>query len=193
MKNKLISAAAYFLFLAGVALFLSAAVQAGDLDPSGPPDSTMTTLDEVPPTWSQKLPCDATACPRFELVLDDEAILDKETGLVWEQSPGTGTFAWAHAQSNCNAKNVGGRQGWYLPTAEQLASLVDRTQTSPALPAGHPFSNVQSMVYWSATTGAHDAARAWGVYLRNGAVNCYGKAHYYSVWCVRGEHSNDAY
>ena len=38
----------------------------------------------VPRAWSQKLPASA----RFQLVLDNAAVLDKETGLVWEKSPG---------------------------------------------------------------------------------------------------------
>ena len=42
------------------------------------------------PAWDQKLACPTKAnCPRF-LVLtnwNSEAVLDKETGLVWERSP----------------------------------------------------------------------------------------------------------
>ena len=43
------------------------------------------------PSWDQKLQCDTlTTCPRF-IVLSNwnsEAVLDRETGLVWERSPG---------------------------------------------------------------------------------------------------------
>ncbi|NUO08680.1 MAG: hypothetical protein HUU08_08390 [Candidatus Brocadia sp.] len=37
----------------------------------------------APHAWSQKL----EASKRFAVVLDDEAVLDKETGLVWKKSP----------------------------------------------------------------------------------------------------------
>ena len=36
-------------------------------------------------SWDQKI----TTASRFKIVLDGEAVLDKETGLVWERSPAT--------------------------------------------------------------------------------------------------------
>jgi hypothetical protein len=57
----------------------SIGAQSNKLEPGAPPGPTMKTLDEIPPTWSQKLP----AAQRFQRVLDAEAVLDKETGLVW--------------------------------------------------------------------------------------------------------------
>lgn len=143
----------------------------------------------VTPAWSQKLP----ANQRFQLVLDDEAVLDKETGLVWERSPSTDDTDWSGAISRCYTKEVGGRKGWRLPTVEELASLVDTTQSYPALPAGHPFQNVQSDRYWSATTDAEFTDAAWRVSISNGSVsqNYKGNSHY--VWCVRGGHGYDAY
>lgn len=75
----------------------------------------------VPRAWSQKLPASA----RFQLVLDNDAVLDKETGLVWEKSPDTTTRHWANATIYAYQKTVGGRKGWRLPTVEELASLVD--------------------------------------------------------------------
>ncbi len=42
------------------------------------------------PSWEKKLPCvSKDNCPRFEVLADwnNEAVLDKETGLVWEKSP----------------------------------------------------------------------------------------------------------
>src|SRR5215470_9380827 len=47
--------------------------------------SVETDLGLIPPAWSQKLP----AAQRFEVVLDGAAVLDHETGLVWEKSPST--------------------------------------------------------------------------------------------------------
>lgn len=43
-----------------------------------------TQVEAAAPEWSQKLP----AAIRFRLVLGNAAVLDKETNLVWEQSPG---------------------------------------------------------------------------------------------------------
>ncbi len=156
---------------------------ARQLAPTAPPTPTMKTLDEIPPTWSQKLP----AADRFELVLDGAAVLDKETGLVWELSPDTTVLEWNRALSNCIQKDVGGRKGWHLPTVEQLASLVDSTQSDPALPSGNPFStNVQSSWYWSATTSETLTDRAWVVRFYYGGLGTLIKTEDNHVWCVRG-------
>jgi hypothetical protein len=149
----------------------------------------MKTLDEVPPTWSQKL----AAAERFELVLEFAAVLDKETGLVWEQSPDIIARIWTSACTHCYQREVANRKGWRLPTIEELASLVDNDNTYPALPTGHPFSNVQSSYYWSSTTSASDPSGAWGVNFDVGGVYYNAKTDNYYVWCVRGGHGHDAY
>src|SRR3990170_9161874 len=67
----------------------------GNLEPTSAPGSTMRTLEELQPSWSKKI---TDASKRFETVLDGAAVLDKETGLVWEQSPdNTTTRTWAEA------------------------------------------------------------------------------------------------
>lgn len=163
----------------------------GSLEPTAPPGSTMKTLDEIPPAWSQKI---SDASKRFQTVLDGEAVLDKETGLVWEKSPDTTTRAWISAVAYAYGKAVGGRRGWRLPTVEELASLVDPTVSNPALPSGHPFTNVQSSSYWTATTNAYNSANAYYVAFNVGSVNNgAGKDVSLYVWCVRGGHGHDAY
>ena len=150
----------------------------------------------IPPAWSQKLP----AAERFVLVMGGEAVLDKETGLVWEKSPDNAYRTWIAAINQCYSKQVGGRLGWRLPTVEELASLVDLTQSNPALPSGHPFDTdctsggcVQSYIYWSATTLA-GAPGVWGVNVDSGYVGYYDKTGSgVFVWCVRGGQGYDAY
>jgi len=140
------------------------------------------------PSWDTQI----NSPGRFK-VLDhfaDAAVLDKETGLVWEQSPDTGTRSWFDALVHCYQRTVGGRKGWRLPTIEELASLIDPNNPTgnPDLPPGHPFSNVQSSSYWSAATFASDTSFAWVVNLGNGVVVIDDKTHTGTlfVWCVRG-------
>ena len=111
-----------------------------------------------------------------------------ETGLVWEQSPSTSTLTWLAAQSRCNQLHVGNRKGWRLPTIQELTSLIDPNNPggNPDLPPGHPFTNVQSSSYWSATTYAAFVSSAWGVNFSVGAVTTFDKTDTLFVWCVRG-------
>ena len=171
-----------FVFTLALIIAMGVNAVAGELEPPGPPNSTMKTLNEIPPTWSQKLP----AAERFVLVLDGAAVLDKETGLVWEQSPGTNTYSWLSSQIHCIDNTVANRKGWRLPSIEELSSLIDSTQSALALPSDHPFNNVQSSYYWSSTTHATNTDAAWVVYLNYGNANNLDKSSHYYVWCVRG-------
>jgi hypothetical protein len=136
------------------------------------------------PSWDQQLP----ASTRF-IVLSNwssAAVLDRETGLVWEQSPSTTGANWYNQSFHCMNLNTGGRTGWRLPTIQELLSLVDRSQSNPALPSGHPFGNVQSSNYWSATTLAFGATGAWLVAFNDGNVGTFDKSFGFLAWCVRG-------
>jgi len=152
-----------------------------------------TTADHsgLPQAWDKTLLANDTGDPcnssRFKCVMGGSAVRDNETGLVWERSPSTSPITWSDAQSGCNKLTVGNRKGWRLPTIQELASLVDPTQGIPPLPAGHPFSNVQSSFYWSATTSATNTSGAWGFHFGVGFMDVDGKsATFDSAWCVRG-------
>jgi hypothetical protein len=170
------------VIIMALAVLLPVVTQAGSLDPGGPPAPAMKTLDEIPPTWSQILP----ASERFVLVLGNTGVLDKETGLVWERSPSKTTHTWTKAQDHCYDLDKGGRKGWHLPTVEQLASLIDTSESNPALPDGNPFNNVQSALYWTATTHASEIPNAWFVSFNNSDVNDTAKTEHSFAWCVRG-------
>ena len=56
----------------------------------------------------------------------------------------------------------------------------------PTLPDGHPFINVQSSSYWSATIIAGSFSFAWGVDFNLGVVGLDDTTNALHVWCVRG-------
>lgn len=144
--------------------------------------------DRAFPSWDHQI----NSPGRFKVLSDfgGAAVLDKETGLVWEQSPDTNTRTWLNAHAHCNALATGGRLGWRLPTLQELASLMDLNNPAGGggswyLPSGHPFSNVQP-TYWSASTAAADTSVARGVFLAGANVFGDSKAAAGYVWCVRG-------
>jgi hypothetical protein len=137
---------------------------------------------------------------RFRVLsaFNNAAVMDRETGLVWERSPDSVTRDWIGAHRVCVDKAVGipSRKGWRVPTLQELASLVDPTQdrgTGPALPVGHPFTNVRPDFYWSATTFGENPTYAWGVAFVDGILiepgaRFTGKTAQFFVWCVRSGH-----
>jgi hypothetical protein len=145
------------------------------------------------PSWDQTLPSDT----RFIVLsnMGSDAVLDRETGLVWERSPSLSTD-WFNAEIRCNTLRTGGRLGWRMPTLQELASLVDPSVPFPnlRLPAGHPFTNVQSSSYWSATTSAALTTLGWVVGFGSGdvlVVDRYSTSSLF-VWCVRGGQGVDS-
>ena len=143
--------------------------------------------------WDKVLP----AAERFIVLkaFTSDAVLDKNTGLVWEKSPQMAAAKWDVARFTCINKTVGGQKGWRLPSIPELTSLIDPSVTppGPTLPPGHPFVNVQSANYWSATTIAESPTAAWMVFFNAGAVLNTKRDIKSQVWCVRGPMNADAY
>jgi len=82
------------------------------------------------------------------------AVLNLETGLVWDRCWDFNPRSWTVANDHCASRNVGGRFGWSLPMREQLASLLDTTGLVRNLPNGHLFTLLPGDIVWSATTHA---------------------------------------
>ena len=138
-----------------------------------------------PLAWHQTLPSES----RFTLVMAEEAVLDHETGLVWERTLSTEAQTWIQAKFTCASKTVGGRQGWRLPSFPELASLLAPAVPGfPKLPNGHPFNNVESVGYWSSTSfipfPPASEEDAWMVFM-SGNVSTNLKLDLGNVWCVR--------
>ncbi len=123
--------------------------------------------------------------PRF-VNNGDGTVTDNLTGLMWmteadcvgnlypafdsDGTGGDGKVFWLTALDfvdDVNAAVYGcgvstSYADWRLPNVRELESLVDLSQHSPALPAGHPFTGVASY-YWSSTSINNNASDAWVV------------------------------
>lgn len=180
-----------------IVVLVSAAAVAGDLEPPAPPGPTMKTLNEMPPTWSQILdstdgdPVTGCNSSRFKCVMGGEAVLDLETGLVWERVPSETTFNVPQAQEHCELATTGGRGGWRLPRIQDLRSLLDYSSAPFTLPQGIPFNVGANTVFWSGTW-------KWQI-LRVAQLNITDGStlwqdddnNFYGAWCVRGGQPQD--
>lgn len=177
IREKLAWGAAGVLALFVVAS-IAGEVAGGPLDPPGTPSSTMKTLADIPGSWNRELSSsggDACNTQRFTCVFGGSAVLDNETGLVWERGMNVSAPTFTQAIDNChNFTIVSDRKGWRLPAAHELASLIDTTGTPYKLPAGHPFLNIEfvsvSELHWTSTSDPANAANALTVTFGTGTV-----------------------
>lgn len=134
----------------------------------------------------------------------DGTITDTLTGLDWLQDgdcPGTAmgwqaALTWIASTLNasgtaCTNYSAGTFTDWRLPNIKELLSLVDLSQSAPALPPGHPFVNVpdgsSSENYWSSSSPSGFPASAFTLWIGYGGTGTPDKdttTHY--VWAVRG-------
>jgi hypothetical protein len=151
------------------------------------------------PSWDQQFP----ASTRWVILSNwgtppNAAVLDRETGLVWQQTPYTDTDDWYGALTDCQLlSTTGGRLGWRLPALEELLTLVD--PNTGYLFAGAPFPSLPpppgtGPSFWTATTYA-SVLTTLGAYQVGFPqlgqspyryANVYAKNVVAGYWCVRG-------
>ena len=204
MKSRNLVAANVLMAIAGLCQPTAHAAA-----PSG--GSTTTDLRGVTQNWDKTLsaepggPCPASSA-RFTCVMNNAAVRDNETGLVWGQPKYQGpNNDWFQARLQCAADTTGGRKGWRLPTVSELASLLDPLNAyTIKLPPGHPFEYQSAPYgYWTSSADPYDEqvnngwANVWVVRFQYAAINegaagtvtRMPKAWYGATWCVRGNES----
>ena len=136
--------------------------------------------------WQQAHP----AAQRFVILPDfnNDAVLDKDTNLIWELSPTATPVTWNEARATCTTRMTGGQKGWRLPAPAEMRSLVGPAVDSPIpnIPPGHPFLNIQATSYWTVVPEANQPSYARYVDAFLGNVLSFIKIYTYPVWCVRG-------
>jgi hypothetical protein len=129
--------------------------------------------------------------PRFTVGASGEAtncVADNLTGLMWARNANIGGVkTWTNAVTYCESLDYGGQTDWRLPNAKELFSLIDLGRFNPSLPVGHPFTGVQTgLYYWSSSTCADNTAFAWCVHFYTFGVTYVVKTDSIYVWPVRG-------
>ncbi|MCO6411936.1 MAG: DUF1566 domain-containing protein [Thiogranum sp.] len=127
--------------------------------------------------------------PRFET--DGQTVTDRLTGLGWCRNANLAEFPlmWQEALdyvAQMNRDQAFGYSDWRLPNRRELRSLISHRTSRPALPEGHPFTNLFQGWYWSSTTAAISPAHAWYVDMAGGRMFYGGKDQSFLVWPVRG-------
>jgi hypothetical protein len=128
--------------------------------------------------------------PRFSQ--QDETVLDNLTDLVWTRNANLAEFplTWQESLDFVNRMNheeTFGCSEWRLPNRRELRSLMSYQTRKPALPEGHPFSNIFLGWYWTSTSAAINTAYAWYIHLE-GARMFYGsKEQLFLLWPVCGK------
>ena len=140
--------------------------------------------------WQQTHPAQ-----RFMILPDfnNDAVLDKDTNLIWELSPTPTPVTWNEARATCITRTTGGQKGWRLPAPAEMRSLVGPAVDSPIpnIPPGHPFVNIQPTAYWTVVPEANQPSYARYVDAFLGNVLSFIKIYTYPVWCVRGPIKQD--
>jgi hypothetical protein len=125
-------------------------------------------------------------------------VTDNLTGLIWTQNANCdGLNIWSDTIDYCNSLadgacglNDGSIPGdWRLPNVREFLSLFDYGNYNPAIPSGHPFSDVQfgtDANYWTSTTDARLDFIGWVVDPHTGAAYTLDKGSSEYVWCVQG-------
>jgi hypothetical protein len=131
----------------------------------------------------------------------DGTITDNSTGLIWEKLADDGsihdwdnTYNWDDAflvkiATLNTAPCFAGHCDWRLPNVNELQTLVNYGNVSPAVDAA--FNNgvdsfTQSSVYWSSTTYQGGPDGAWDVNCFDGSVFAFSKFNISFVRAVRG-------
>ena len=121
---------------------------------------------------------------RFAVQDGGKTVLDRLTGLHWQQGFSGSTMDWAAAKLWCsnNTAALPG-SGWRLPTVRELDTIVDRQTQQPAIDPVLS-ANTPSEYFWTSTPWVGGGS-AWSVYFNFGYSFFHDTSSSFRARCVR--------
>ena len=121
------------------------------------------------------------AADRYTASADGQEVKDNKTQLVWRRCPEGMTWSGDTCDGSASAMShqaalqqaasqaTGTGVAWRLPNVKELASIVDRSRSNPAIdPLAFPAT--PSNAFWSSSPYVGSSSGAWGVYFSIGYV-----------------------
>ena len=137
---------------------------------------------------------DGTNAGQLEVSQDKLTVADKVTGLIWQRdglgsrasacANGT-TCTWNEAKDYCNSLTLAGLTGWRLPSALELASIVDLMQFDPDIdPTAFPSTPPE--MFWTSSPYVPPSNMAYFVDFDYGWLSRDQTGSLFRARCVRG-------
>ncbi len=107
----------------------------------------------------------------FRLQNDVKVVIDRASGLMWQQSGSVNEISYGEAKSyvtRLNSDQFAGYNDWRLPTLEEVMSLMEPTEKGSDMYIDPVFDNTQCWVW---TSDTNETTLAWLANFVSG--NCY--------------------
>ena len=113
-----------------------------------------------------------------------EIVYDKSTNLTWQDDFDAKSIKleWNAAKNYCNSLNFIGKKDWYLPTIDELKTILDKSGNN-----NHKkdFKNTVNRDYWSSSSNLFYSGPIWNINFKYGKVDSKGYWNNSHVRCVR--------
>lgn len=113
-------------------------------------------------------------------------LVDEKTYLMWQDVPeNKGTLhTWNDAKEYCKELDDAGFSDWWLPSEQELVSIVDTTRGEGRM-IQKGFIYFKPRYYWTSTTYTWNAPHAWAISFQTGYSMAVEKEKQLHARCVR--------
>ena len=120
------------------------------------------------------------------LFLQAQVLVDEKTYLMWQDVPeNKGTLhTWNEAKEYCEDLDEGGFDDWWLPSEDELTSIVDTSRSTGRM-IQKGFIYFKPRYYWTGTTYAWNAPHAWAISFKDSYSMSIEKHNQLHARCVR--------